>query len=119
MRKILLTLVAAVSLASATIVAPTRADAGCRGCWVGAGVAAGVIADAAIANAGYYGAPAYYSGYGPYQPAYYGYGPYYAPRYYAPRYYAPYGYGYYAPRYYAPRYGYGYYRPYRRYGYAW
>jgi hypothetical protein len=112
MRKILLTLVAAVSLTAATVAAPTNAEARCYGCWVGAGVAASVIAGAAIANAGYYGygAPAYYSGYGPYQPAYYGYRPYYAPRYYAPRYY-----GYYAPRYYAPRYGYGYYRPYRYY----
>jgi hypothetical protein len=100
MRKILLTLVAAASLAAATFAAPTRADAGCRGCWVGAGIAAGVIAGAAIANSGYYGyRPAYYYGYRPY----YGY---YAPRYYAPRYYYP--------RYY----GYGYARPYR-YRYYW
>jgi hypothetical protein len=124
MRKILLTLVAALSLTAATLAAPKPAEARCYGCWVGAGVAAGVLAGAAIANAGAYGAPAYYSGYGPYQPAYYGgyyrpYYGYYGPRYYAPRYYAPRSYGYYAPRYYAPRYGYGYYRPYGRYGYAW
>ena len=122
MRKIMLTLVAAASLAAATLAAPKPAEARCYGCWVGAGVAASVIAGAAIANAGYYGAPAYYGGYAPYQPVYYGgyYRPYYG--YYAPRYYAPRAYGYYAPRYYAPRYGYGYrygYRPYGRYGYAW
>ncbi|HWV52656.1 hypothetical protein [Pseudorhodoplanes sp.] len=130
MRKILLTLVAVASIAAATVVAPKNAEARCYGCWVGAGVAASVIAGAAIANAGYgyYGYPAYYGSYGGYgygyggygggyyQPAYYGYRPYYG--YYAPRYYAPrYGYGYYGPRYYAPRYGYGY-RPYR-YGYRW
>ncbi len=113
MRKILLTFVAVASLAAATVASPTDAEARCRGCWVGGGIAAGVIAGAAIANAGYYGgyAPAYYGGYAP---AYYGYRPYYAPRYgyYAPRYYAP---RYYAPRYYG--YGYGY-RPYR-YGYRW
>lgn len=110
MRKLLLTIVAAVSIAAATVAVPKNAEARCYGCWVGAGVAASVIAGAAIANAGYYGAPAYYGGYA--QPAYYyGYRPYYgyyAPRYYAPRYYAP---RYYAPRYYAPRY----YRPYRYY----
>ena len=114
MRKIMLSLVAAGSIAAATVVAPTDAEARCRGCWVGAGVAAAVITGAAVANAGYYGgyAPAYYGGYAP---AYYGYRPYYAPRYYG--YYAP---RYYAPRYYAPRYyGYGYgYRPYR-YRYRW
>lgn len=125
MRKILLTLVAAASLTAATLGAPKPAEARCYGCWVGAGVAAGVLTGAAIANAGYYSAPAYYSGYGPYQPVYYGgyyrpYYGYYGPRYYAPRYYyGPRSYGYYAPRYYAPRYGYGYYRPYGRYGYAW
>lgn len=95
MRKSLLAIAAGASLAAATFVTPTPAEAGCRGCWVGAGIAAGVLTGAAIANAGYYGY---------YQPAYYyGYRPYYRPRYY----------GYYAPRYYNPRYGYGYYQPYR------
>jgi len=92
MRKILLMLVAAVSLTVATVAAPSNAQAYCRGCWIGAGVAGAVIAGAAVANA----AP--YYGYG-YAPAY-GY-PYYGPRYYgafyAPRYYAP-RYGFYAPR---------------------
>ena len=94
MRKILLTLVAAGSIAAATFAAPTRADAGCRGCWIGAGVAAGVFAGAAIANAGYYGGynpGAYYSGYGPYQPAYYGG---YQPAYYYGGYRPVYNYGY-------------------------
>ncbi len=98
MRKMVLMLVAAVSLTAATVAAPSNAQAYCRGCWVGAGVAGAVIAGAAIANA----AP--YYGYG-YRPAY----PYYGPRYYG---YAPAYYGY-APGYYAPRY-YGYYAP-RRY----
>jgi len=103
MRKMSLTLIAAASIAAATFTFPTQADARCHGCWVGAGIAAGVLGAATIANAGYYYPPAYYGGY---YPAYYGgYG--YAPRYYG--YYAP---RYYAPRYY-PRYGYGYYRPYR------
>jgi hypothetical protein len=95
MRKLLLILVAAASLTVATLAAPTKAEAYCRGCWIGAGVAGAVIAGAAIANA----APYYGYGYG-YRPAYYGYPYYYGPRYY-------YG-GYYGPRYYGPRY-YGYY----------
>lgn len=53
---------------------------GCRGCAVGVGVAAGVIAGAAIANAarprGYYDGPRYYGP--PPGPAYYG-RPVYAP----------------------------------------
>jgi hypothetical protein len=96
MRKILLMLIAAASLTVATIAAPTSAEARCRGCWIGAGVAGAVIAGAAIANAAPYG-----YGYG-YRPAYYGYPYYYGPRYYG-GYYAPRYYGYYGPRYYAPR----------------
>src|SRR5262245_2167789 len=69
---------------------PTKAEARCYGCWVGAAVLAGLIGSAIIANRayGYYG-PAYY---GPayYPPAYYGYAPYY----YRPRIYRPYA-GYY------------------------
>lgn len=93
MRKMLLMLVAAVSLTVATVAVPSNAQAYCRGCWIGAGVAGAVIAGAAIANS----APYYGYGYG-YRPAY----PYYGPRYYgyAPAYYAPRYYGYYAP----PRY---------------
>ena len=94
MRKIMLTLVAAVSLTAATLAAPKPAEARCYGCWVGAGVAAGVLAGAAIANAGAYGAPAYYSGYGPYQPAYYG------------GYYRPYGFGHFYGRPHYSRFGY-------------
>ncbi len=77
MRKMFLMLVAAASLTVATFAAPTNAQAYCRGCWIGAGVAGAVIAGAAIANAAPYG-----YGYG-YRPAYYGYPYYYGPRYYA------------------------------------
>ena len=107
MRKYLLTLVAAASISAATFMHPGRAEARCYGCWIGAGVAVGLLAGAAFAH-GYpaygYGYPAYGYGY----PAY-GYG-YYRPVYYGPRYY-----GYYGPRYryYGPRYYYA--RPYYRY----
>jgi hypothetical protein len=83
MRKILMSLAVAASLAAATLFTPNTAQA-------------------YIPYAYGYNSQAYY------QPAYYGY--YYAPpRYYAPRYYAP---RYYAPRYYAPRYRYNYPRRY-------
>ncbi|MET0867545.1 MAG: hypothetical protein ABWY35_05545, partial [Pseudorhodoplanes sp.] len=85
MRKMLLMLVAATSLTAASVAAPTDAQAYCRGCWVGAGIAGAVIAGAAIANAAPYG---YGYGYG-YRPAYYGYPYYYGPRYYYGGYYAP------------------------------
>jgi hypothetical protein len=76
MRKTLLALATSATLAVATL-APTTADAGCRGCGVGFGIAGGLIAGAAIgsaiAGAGpAYGYPrAYYpvAGYEPY-PAY-------------------------------------------------
>jgi hypothetical protein len=114
MRKAFLTIVGVASLLTAAVTNPTKAEAGCRGCWIGGAVAAGVVGGAIIANNGYgYG----YSGYG------YGYGyPQVAPPYYgayAPAYrygYAPAYYGY-APQYYYPRrayVGYGY-RPYRGY----
>ena len=116
MRKHLLTLLAAISIAGIAIMQPGRAEARCYGCWVGGGVAFGVLAGAAIASGfgypayGYgYGYPAYNYGY--YRPVYSG-GPYYA---YRPRYYDGPRYGYYRP-YYRPRYQYasGYYvRPYR------
>ena len=103
MRKYLLALVAAATLAAAIIVYPSRAEARCYGCWIGAGVAVGLLAGAAFAHGyGYpaygYGYPAY--GYGYYRPAY----AYYGPRYYRPR-YAYYGprYRYYGPRYYYAR----------------
>ncbi|NWG23695.1 MAG: hypothetical protein HXY30_04615 [Pseudorhodoplanes sp.] len=110
MRKIALAIAVAASVTVATVAHPTRAEAGCRGCWVGAGIAAGVVGAALIAGSAraYYGgygyAPAYYGGYGyygGYAYPYYGYA-YPAPVYYAPRYYAPWRYVRYAP-YYAPR----------------
>ena len=108
MRKALMIVTAAASIATATVAAPSSAEARCYGCWAGAGIAVGAIAGAAFASAAYgnYGVPyggyyrsAYYGGYQPayyggyYQPAYYGgyYRPYYAPRYVGyrgcPRYY--------------------------------
>jgi hypothetical protein len=54
MHKTLLGVLAAASVAAATIAAPTAADARCRGCGVAAGVfgglAAGAIIGSAIAN---------------------------------------------------------------------
>jgi hypothetical protein len=106
MRKYLLSVVAAASIAAAVIGYPGRAEARCYGCWIGAGVAVGLLAGAAFAHGygypGYgYGYPAY--GYGYYRPAYYGY--YGAPRYYYGPRYAYYGprYRYYGPRYYYAR----------------
>ena len=56
MKKTILALATAVTLAAGTLGAPTAADARCYGCGVGAGVAAGVIGGAiiggAIANSG-------------------------------------------------------------------
>jgi hypothetical protein len=77
MKSTLVAMAAAATLAGAVVAAPSRADAACWGCYVGAGVAAGAIGGA-IAGAG----AAYPYG------AYYGYGPayYYAP---APVYYGP------------------------------
>jgi hypothetical protein len=99
MRKGLTALTVAASILAATIITPTKAEAGCRGCWIGAGIAAGLIGSAIIASSAY----GYYGGYR-YAPAYYGYA-YPAPVYYYPTYYS------YAPSYYVPRY---YYAP-RRY----
>ena len=120
MRKTLMAVVAAACTTAASISVPTEAQARCRGCWVGAGIAAGAIGGALLArgaygygyggygygyNYGYSYAPAYYGGYG-YAPAY-GYAPYarryygYAPAYpyaYAPYRYARYAYGPMVPR---------------------
>src|SRR5262245_64620233 len=88
-------IVAAAGIAAATLATPKPAEARCIGCWVGAGIAAGIIGGA-IASSAY--------GYGPYGYGYGGYGGYggfgFAPSYgYA---YAPaYSYGY------SPSYGYG------------
>ena len=112
MRKTLTAIVAAAIMTAGIVTTPTKAEARCLGCWVGAGVAAGFIGGAIVANNAYY-----YGGYR-YAPAYYGYGygygyGYPAPVYYtyrrpayysyAPAYYAPRYPAYYAPRYYAPR----------------
>lgn len=125
MRRAITAMVTAAAIAASTIAVPKPAEARCWGCWVGAGIAAGVIGGALLAGAPYgygpyYGYPAYYGGYAPYggygyAPAYY-YGGYYAPRvYYAAPidhgYYHPYVHHYYAHRYYARHhYGHGYYR---------
>jgi hypothetical protein len=78
MKKVILAVAAAATLAAATMTTPTPADARCYGCAVGAGVAGGVIAGAiiggAIANSQprYYApAPGYvvYQGYGAPYPA--------------------------------------------------
>lgn len=101
----LVTTIAAVGIVGLAAMAPSKAEARCIGCWVGAGVAAGVIGGALLSGAawgypGYgYGYPAY--GYA-YSPAYYGYG--YAPSY-------SYGYAGY------PAYGYRYGYRYPSYGY--
>jgi hypothetical protein len=84
MKKALLALAAASSIAAATIAVPTTADAKCTtGCAVGIGVGAfalGAIAGGAAANPGYYSAPPpgyVYSGYAP-APGYVAYSGYYA-----------------------------------------
>jgi hypothetical protein len=74
MKKAIFALAAAATIAASTIALPTTADAGCRGCGVGLGVAGGLVAGAiiggAIANSqpAYAPAPGYviYNGY--YQP---------------------------------------------------
>lgn len=58
MRKTLLALATSATLAAATL-APTTADAGCRGCGVGLGIAGGLIAGAAIGSAIAGAPPAY------------------------------------------------------------
>ncbi len=80
MRKTLMTIAIAATIAAGTVATPTRVEARCLGCWAGAGLAAGLIGGAIIANS-YRG----YGGYG-YGPAYYGgYGGGYAPAYYYPQ----------------------------------
>ena len=87
MQKTIMAIMTAGTIATAMIATPKPAEARCVGCWVGAGVAAGIIGGA-IASQGYgYGYPAYGRGYG--YPSY-GYAPYaYAPAYSG---------GYYGPR---------------------
>jgi hypothetical protein len=72
MKKVLIALAAAATIAAGTLSAPTTADARCHGCAVGAGVigglAAGAIIGGAVANSypRYAPAPGYvvYEGYG-------------------------------------------------------
>ena len=73
MKKAILAIAAAATIAVGTLSVPTTADARCHGCGIGAGIAAGVIGGAiiggAIANSQprYYGPePGYvvYEGYG-------------------------------------------------------
>jgi hypothetical protein len=71
MKKVLIALAAAATIAAGTLTAPTQADARCYGCGVGAGIiagtAAGLIVGSAIANSypHYAVAPGYvaYAGY--------------------------------------------------------
>jgi hypothetical protein len=69
MKKAIIAIAAAATLAAATLSAPKPAEARCFGCAVGLGVVAGAIAGAAIANSApryYPPAPGYvvYDGYG-------------------------------------------------------
>jgi hypothetical protein len=99
MRRSMTAIVAAAAMTAAVIAQPKPAEARCWGCWVGPGVAAGLIGGAVIA--GWSHAYTYGSIYGPYfaYPPYseygYGYAPYgyFAPVYYAPPVYAPPAYG--------------------------
>jgi hypothetical protein len=58
MKKTLSALAAAATVATAIAVMPTPADAGCRGCAVGAGVLGGFVAGAIVGNAIANSAPA-------------------------------------------------------------
>jgi len=71
MKKTLIAVAAAATLATATLATPQPAQARCWGCWVGAGVVAGAILGATAARPYYYGPGPYYYGPGPvyYAPA--------------------------------------------------
>jgi hypothetical protein len=91
MRKSMTAIVTAMAIAAAVIAQPKPAEARCWGCWVGPGVAAGLIGGAVIAGWSH----AYIGG--PYYPPYFAYGYGYAPYgYFEPTYYVP------PPGYYAP-----------------
>lgn len=64
MKKTLIAIAAAATLAIGTLAAPQPAQARCLGCWIGAGVLGGLIVGSAIAHGPYYG-PGYYYGPGP------------------------------------------------------
>ncbi|HKA76035.1 MAG TPA: hypothetical protein VKD19_02895 [Pseudolabrys sp.] len=61
MKKTMLALATATTLAVGTLGAPTGANAGCYGCGVGAGIAAGVIGGAIIGGAIANSQPRYYA----------------------------------------------------------
>jgi hypothetical protein len=67
MKKTILALAAAATIAAGTLTAPAPAEARCLGCWIGGGILAGAIVGSAIANSypRYAPAPGYvvYSGY--------------------------------------------------------
>jgi hypothetical protein len=79
MKKTLIAIAAAATLALGTLAAPQPAQARCIGCWIGAGIIGGLAAGAIIGSAArpYYYGPGYY--YGP-RPAYYGPGCYWTHR---------------------------------------
>ncbi|HZL30251.1 MAG TPA: hypothetical protein VFC54_04220 [Pseudolabrys sp.] len=88
MKKMILAIAAAATIAAGTLSAPTSADARCRGCAVGAGVIGGLAAGAIIGGAIANSQPRYY---GP-EPGYVVYEGYHA------RYPADCGGGYWARR---------------------
>jgi hypothetical protein len=61
MKKAILAIAAAATIAAGTLAAPTAADARCRGCGLGVGIAAGVIGGAIIGNAIANSQPRYYA----------------------------------------------------------
>lgn len=61
MKKTILALAAAATIAAGTLSAPTSAEARCRGCGVGAGVAAGVLGGLIIGGAIANSQPRYYA----------------------------------------------------------
>jgi len=62
MKKVILAIAAAATIAGGTMSAPTTADAGCYGCAVGAGVLGGVVAGTIIGGAIANSQPRYYAG---------------------------------------------------------
>jgi hypothetical protein len=60
MKKAILAIAAAATIAVGTLSTPTTADARCRGCGVGAGIAAGIIGGAIIGGAIANSQPRYY-----------------------------------------------------------
>ena len=61
MKKAILAIAAAATIAVGTLSVPTTADARCRGCGIGAGIAAGVLGGAIIGGAIANSQPRYYA----------------------------------------------------------